>query len=189
MTLKKASRFGPWPAKTKNGLPRLWLFTDPRAAIDLSNLPRGAGVVIRHYDHPQRARFARDLVREGHARGLIMLVAGDVRLALASGANGVHLPEHQVRRIRRPHRHFLITAAAHSARALNRAYHVDGIFLSPVFATRSHPGASPLGGLHAARLIRCEQKPVFALGGITQEKAKQLALLGFSGLAAIDGWG
>ncbi len=186
--MKKASRFGPWYHKSKNGLPTLWLFTDARAAVDISQLPRGAGVVIRHYDHPQRACFVQKLVRAGHARGLIMFVAGDIRLALASGADGVHLPEYLLRKHRKPYRKFIVTAAAHSARALIKARVADGIFLSPIFATRSHIGVSPLGAVHAARLIRHIHQPVFALGGITHAKAKQLALLGFSGVAAIDGW-
>jgi thiamine-phosphate pyrophosphorylase len=187
--MKKASRFGPWYPKTKNGLPTLWLFTDARAAVDISTLPRGAGVVIRHYDHPQRDIFVRALVRAGHARGLTMLVAGDVQLAQASGADGVHLPEYQLRHIRRPHKNFIITAAAHSARALSRARRANGIFLSPLYATRSHPHILPLGAVHAARLIRRVKQPVFALGGITPQKARQLVPLGFAGLAAIDGWG
>jgi thiamine-phosphate pyrophosphorylase len=186
--MKKASRFGPWPVKTKNGLPTLWLFTDMRAPLDFSQLPRGAGVIIRHYDHPQRAIFARALVRAGHARGLVMLVAGDRRLALSCGADGVHLPEHQVRHLRRPHQKFCVTAAAHSAPALYHARHADGVFLSPIFTTRSHPGGKTLGRLSAGLLRHASKKPVFALGGITPVQAKSLAALGFSGIAAIDGW-
>jgi thiamine-phosphate pyrophosphorylase len=191
--MKKASRFGPWPHTTTNGLPCLWLFTDERVPVDLSVLPRGAGVVIRHYNHADRADFVRTLVAEGKARGLTMLVAGDMRLALASGADGVHLPEYQVRFIRKPYRSFIITAAAHTRRALLRARYVDGVFLSPLFATQSHSGAKPLGAVHATRLIRSpspsgREAHIFALGGITPQNVKQLAALGFAGIAAIDGW-
>jgi thiamine-phosphate pyrophosphorylase len=186
--MKKASRFGPWPRTTKNGLPCLWLFTDARTTPNLSVLPRGAGVVVRHYDHPQRASFARALVAQGKARGLIMLVAGDMHLALAVGAHGVHLPEHQLRYYRKPFAGFIVTAAAHNAKALQRARFADGIFLSPIFASRSHPAASGLGLSRAAQLLRLQPHPVFALGGITEKTSNQLAALGFSGLAAIDGW-
>ncbi len=191
--MKKASRFGPWPYRTPNGLPCLWLFTDARVPVDLSRLPRGAGVVIRHYDHPQRAAFVGKLVAAGRACGLIMLVAGDMRLALASGADGVHLPEHQVRKyqmhsIRRPHRNFIITAAAHSQQALHDAAFVDGIFLSPMFATRSHVGSKNIGRLRAAHLIHTTSTMIIALGGITSQNARHLATIGFAGIAAIDGW-
>jgi thiamine-phosphate pyrophosphorylase len=186
--MKKASRFGPWPQTTKNGLPCLWLFTDERAALDLSSLPRGCGVILRHYAHPQRERFVGDAVRRGHAHGLIMLVAGDIRLAMASGADGAHLPEHQVHRFRKPYRGFIVTAAAHNRKALQRASAADAVFISPLFATQSHPDGTILGRLRASHLARTTNKDVFALGGITQQKAKHLAALGFSGIAAIDGW-
>jgi thiamine-phosphate pyrophosphorylase len=186
--MKKASRFGPWPQSTQNGLPCLWLFTDERATLDLTIVPRGSGVVIRHYHHPRRASLVRDIVQKGHARGLIMLVAGDMRLALASGADGVHLPEHQVRRYRKPYRGFIITAAAHNRVALQSAHAADAIFLSPLFSTRSHAAATTLGRLRASYLARDTNNAVFALGGVTQQKAKHLAALGFSGIAAIDGW-
>ena len=76
-------------------LPRLWLFTDdrrlpdPRAAV--ARLPRGrAGVVLRHDRDPARAGLGRDLARICRARRLVLVVAGDVRLAAALKA-GVHL--------------------------------------------------------------------------------------------------
>jgi thiamine-phosphate pyrophosphorylase len=186
--MKKASRFGPWPRTTANGLPCLWLFTDARVPVDLSVLPRGAGVVVRHYDHPQRASFVRALVAQGKTRGLIMLVAGDMHLALATGAHGVHLPEHQLRFYRKPYAGFIMTAAAHNAKALHRARFADAVFLSPIFATRSHLAAITLGTHRAAHLLREQPRPVFALGGVKPHTSKQLAALGFSGLAAIDGW-
>jgi thiamine-phosphate pyrophosphorylase len=186
--MKKASRFGPWPRTTAHGLPALWLFTDPRAPVDLDVLPRGAGVVLRHYNHPQRAAFVRALVEQGKARGLIMLVAGDMRLALAVRAHGVHVPKHQVRRHRKPYAAFIITAAAHSRAAVHQARFADGVFLSPVFPTRSHVGAPALGRMGAAHCLHHQKQSIFALGGIVPDTAKGLATLGFSGVAAIDGW-
>jgi thiamine-phosphate pyrophosphorylase len=186
--MRKASRFGPWPRTTSNGLPSLWLFTDERARLNLSLLPRGAGVVVRHYDHPQRVRFVRSIVQQGKALGLVMLVAGDIRLALAVGAHGVHLPEHLVRQHRKPYAGFIITAAAHNAKAMNFASFADAIFLSPIFATRSHPGALARGCLRAASMLHKKHRPIFALGGITPRNSHPLAALGFSGIGAIDGW-
>jgi thiamine-phosphate pyrophosphorylase len=186
--MRKASRFGPWPSTTSNGLPTLWLFTDERARLNLSVLPRGAGVVVRHYGHPQRASFVRSIVQQGKALGLIMLVAGDMHLAMAVGAHGVHLPEHLVRRYRKPYAKFIITAAAHNYVALRNARSADAMFLSPLFSTRSHAEGLTLGSLRASCLARGKKQAVFALGGITQQKAKHLATLGFSGIGAIDGW-
>src|ERR1700733_7196086 len=76
-------------------IPRLWLFTDdkrlpdPREAVAL--LPRGrAGVILRHDADPERLKLGRDLARICRVRRLVLVVAGDIRLARALGA-GVHL--------------------------------------------------------------------------------------------------
>ena len=60
----------------------------------------------------------------------------------------------------------------------------DGIFLSPVFPTASHPGAITLGsaGFHA--LARLSSVPVIALGGMTAARARDL---GWPRWGAIDG--
>ena len=76
-------------------MPALWLFTDaqrlpdPRGAV--ARLPRGlCGVVLRHDDDPDRRALALDLARLCRRRRLVLVVAGDTRLALALGA-GIHL--------------------------------------------------------------------------------------------------
>ena len=66
------------------------------------------------------------------------------------------------------------------------ASQADGIFLSPVFATASHPGADTLGvaGFHA--LARDSSVPVIALGGMNAARARELA---WPRWGAIDGLG
>ena len=66
------------------------------------------------------------------------------------------------------------------------AAQADGIFLSPVFATASHPGADTLGaaGFHA--LARDSSVPVIALGGMNAARARELA---WPRWGAIDGLG
>ena len=60
----------------------------------------------------------------------------------------------------------------------------DGIFLSPVFPTASHPGAAHLGvhGFHV--LAQQSPVPVIALGGMDYERAN---LLDWPRWGAIDG--
>jgi thiamine-phosphate pyrophosphorylase len=151
--------------------PILWLFTDslrlpdPRPAA--SRLPKGlAGIVLRHDGDPHRAALGRDLARICRARRLTLVVAGDVRLARSLHA-GVHLragywpgPLRVGRR--------MVTSSAHNATELARARRAgaDLAFLSPVFATASHPEARALGPLRWARIARCAGVPVAALGGI-----------------------
>ena len=62
----------------------------------------------------------------------------------------------------------------------------DGIFLSPVFPTASHPEAETLGihGFHV--LAQQSPIPVIALGGMTHDRARELD---WPRWGAIDGLG
>ena len=79
--------------------------------------------------------------------------------------------------------------AVHSARELLAAETAgaDLIFLSPLFATRSHLGGRVLGRVGFAALAHRAAVPVIALGGVRAEHRRMLAGLGASGWAAIDG--
>lgn len=174
------SRRRGWPP----GLPPLWLFTDARRLGDprpvVARLPRGlAGVVLRHDTEPGRAALGRDLARLCRARRLKLVVAGDPRLAAALGA-GMHL-----RGGRRPagtpaawrrRRGALLTSSAHGMAELRRAAlaGADLAFLSPAFATRSHPDAAALGPLRWGRLARGAALAVAALGGIDGASIRRL---------------
>ena len=185
--------------KLKPHLPVVWFLTDtartPDAAAALKTLPRGAGVIFRHYESPDRRALARDLALLCRARGLLFLVAGDWRLAVAVGADGIHLPEPAAKRglssgarIWRRHRGGVLTVAAHGARGLSHAYALgaDAALLSPVFPTRSHPGQTALGPTRAAGLARSARVDVLALGGVTPMHVTQMRAAGFAGIAGID---
>jgi thiamine-phosphate pyrophosphorylase len=169
------------------GLPALLLLTDevrlPDPLAAAARLPRGAGVILRHYGAPDRAALAARLAALCRRRGLLLLVAEDWRLAAAVRADGVHLPERPQRRFRgRPG--WLVTAAAHSAPALIRAARrgADAALLSPAFPTRSHPGRPALGPARFARLAHAAPLPVYALGGVDERTAARLR--GAVGVAA-----
>lgn len=174
-------------------LPPLWLFTDtsrlpdPRPAV--ARLPRGlAGVVLRHDDDPNRATLGRDLARLCRARQLVLVVAGDVRLAAALRA-GVHL-----RAGRWPgsaRRRGLLTSSAHSVPDLRRARQAGAqlAFLSPVFPTASHPGAPTLGPLRWTRMARSARLPVAALGGVQAARVRQLPPVVCRAIGAIGALG
>ncbi len=163
-------------------LPRLWLMTDERQGDDLwtaiARLPRGAGIVFRHYSLPEperRALFER-VKAAARERGLILLAGGTERW----GGDGTH------GRGRRLHGG-LRTAPVHNMREIRAAERsgADAVFLSPVFATRSHPGAEPLGPLCFRALARRTELPVIALGGMNADRARKLGAYGW---AAIDAW-
>ncbi|MGE5503331.1 MAG: thiamine phosphate synthase [Actinomycetota bacterium] len=186
----------------KRRLPPLLLVTDatrlPDPMAAAARLPPGSGVVLRHYDAADRPQLARRLAAVARQRRLALLVAGDWRLAAAVGAAGLHLPEGLARHgvlapllgwVRR--RGALLSIAAHSPAALARARRLGaaGAVLSPVFATRSHPGAPVIGPLRFSAWIRRAGLPVHALGGIGTATAARLKHSGAAGLAAIGALG
>jgi thiamine-phosphate pyrophosphorylase len=169
----------------RHPLPRLWLTTDERQGGGLldsiARLPEGAGVVFRHYSLDEVAR--RDLfdsVRAAHP-GLLLL-AGPASLAESWGADGSH---------GRGRGSGLRSAPVHDYSEIRIAEREGAafVFLSPVFATRSHPGARPLGLARFAWLARRTALPVIALGGMTPQRGKRLASFGAYGWAGIDAWG
>lgn len=161
--------------------------TDERLGDDLwtaiHRLPRGGGIVFRHYRTPlaERRRLFAAIQAIAQARGLVLVRAGPDRLAARE--DGVHNAR------RRPPRG-LLTRAAHSRGQARAAAHAgaDLVFVSPVFSTRSHPGAPPLGPTRARLIARAFDGPAIALGGVTRAQGKRLMRTGFHGWAAIDAW-
>jgi thiamine monophosphate synthase len=167
-------------------LPPLILLTDDARLSDpvaaAKALPRGSLVIVRSRDQTRRKALAHALREVARTGGLFLSVAGDVALAKAVGADGVHLPEARIGEAAGLSG-FLVTAAAHSLAAIRRASAVDALILSPVFPTLSHPERPALGAVRANQIAAQAPLPVYALGGVTAENAALLR--GFWGIAAI----
>jgi len=162
--------------RRRHPLPRLWLMTDERLGDRLwdalDRLPAGAGIVFRHYSLGVEERQALfDEVRRRLPKALLVSAGGLLR-----GADGVHNAAGPGLR----------TASAHNLRELRRAERrgADLVFLSPVYRTRSHPGARPLGPRRLAHLARQTRLPVVALGGMDAQRFR--GLRGAYGWAGID---
>jgi thiamine-phosphate pyrophosphorylase len=181
-------------------LPPAILMTDFARLADpgpmLSVLPAGALVLYRNYESRARVREAGALKSLCRRHGLLLIVAEDPWLAHEAGADGLHLGERTARQSGRARAAKLrpgglLTVAAHSPAGLMRAAMLgaDAALLSPVFETRSHPGATPLGVLKFVAWGRRAPLPVYALGGIDSRNARRLTHSGAAGIAGIGGWG
>lgn len=165
-------------------VPRVVLLSDARndhrLESAISRLPRGSALVFRHYHLPPAARRARfEVLRRLCARrGVLVLTAGEARGWRADGHYGA--PRDLVRTTG------LRLATAHSLPEIGAAVRAgaSAILLSPVFPTRSHPGAPVLGPVRFLALARRSPLPVIALGGMTRHRTARLPVWGW---AAIDG--
>jgi thiamine-phosphate pyrophosphorylase len=183
-----------WPGysvavRDANALPAIWLLSDARNDEGLEGalerLPRGSGFIYRHYhlDGPKRlARFLA-LRRIARARGHVVILADSALTAKEWGADGIYGAPRALwpRRARLLH-----LATAHDLAEIGLANRLgaDAVLLSPVYATRSHPGAPSLGPLRFRLLAERSQQPVIALGGMDDRGARQLD---WPRWAAIDG--
>lgn len=180
-------------------MPGRWLVTDARRLADplpaIRRLTRGDGVLFRHYELPpaKRLALARQVAGLCRRLGLVLVVAGDVRLARAVAADGLHLPQGLIGLAAMARRAGLrlVTVAAHDPGAIAQAARggADAVLVSPVFATASHPGAAPLGVLRFAALVsdaRRQGLSVYALGGITPASFARLRHVPLAGYAAIS---
>ena len=169
--------------------PREWLMTDERMgdrlwqAIDA--LPRGAGIVFRHYATPNEERRAlgRQVSEQCRSRGLTLAVASDVDLAASLDAALVHNPASDPGDLavsRSAHSRVEAMAACRSGASL--------IFLSPICPTRSHPEREPLSREQRRQAIAACERPVIALGGMNRARFDDLEGDGFYGWAGIDAW-
>lgn len=181
--------------RIENGtLPGLIFITDhkrvPHGEAVIAALPAGSAVIIRDYDHNDRAQYALKLVQIAHRHGVRALVAKDSDLARNIGADGFHMPEYQLNAPMPPRQGFsLVTAAAKSLKSMQRAADigVDMVLYSPIFKTRSHIGAKAKGIHLLARVIDHAPLPVAALGGINEKTEKKLKGINIAAIAAIDG--
>ena len=162
----------PWPTA--------WLMTDHRLGERLweilPRMPAGSGVVLRDLS------IGVEVARICHEHRLVLAVSGDVAMAERLGAALVHNP---LAPTAKP-----FICSVHDAAEARQAK-ADGAalaFVSPVYPTRSHPGAPGLGIEKALRLAKMAGIRAIALGGMDERKFKNLGERGFHGWAGIDAW-
>jgi thiamine-phosphate pyrophosphorylase len=120
-----------------------------------------------------------------------LIINGHLDVAIASGADGVHLQKNSVpiEVVRRRFPDLIVGYSAHSPEELQEA-RLQGAsyaFLSPLFAPRSKQSdLKPIGIPQFKEWITRCNIPVFALGGINETNLREVEQTGCAGVAAIS---
>ena len=153
------------------------------AALD-AGLP---AVQLRDKDLPGRQLFAlAEQLRAATTRtGALLFVNDRIDVALAVGADGVHLggtsvPVAVARTLVGPGG--LIGVSTHTAGELRALLGADFAFYGPVYAT---PGKTAVGPAALAAAVGAAALPVLAIGGITARELPAVRRAGAHGVAVI----
>jgi thiamine-phosphate pyrophosphorylase len=159
------------------------------SALDLEGLAWEAIASSRNAQPSTQSRVSRT----------ILIINSRVDVALATGADGVHLPANDISTIevrkawdRSPAGGTeglvpaTISASCHTLDEVRRAEYsgADLALFAPVFEKRGAPGTQ-LSGLEGLREACRSRIPVFALGGVTLENAQACVEAGAAGIAGI----
>ena len=119
-----------------------------------------------------------------------LLVNERLDLAIACGADGVHLPADSLPpgAVRsRAGEDWIVGISCHSQEEVEQAAQSGAtyVLLGPVFDTPSKPADRPLGIPRLREICQRSAVPVFALGGVTRENAASCVQAGAAGIAGI----
>ena len=141
----------------------------------------------------------RDLLKTGREiswitrkAGVLFIVNDRLDVAIACGADGVHLGQDDIRvdtarQLAPPG--FIIGVSVGSVEEAEDAVKngADYVAVSPVFDTRSKDDAGPGHGLYLIRAIRNRSHiPVVAIGGIDESNVRDVIAAGADGIAVIS---
>ncbi len=179
-------------------LPRLYAITDrEKYGKDFLKtlekvLSRGVKMVqlrekkLKGRELYELALKAREITKK---HGAILLINERFDVAVAVGADGVHLPEKSFPPsvVKRLFPKLIVGFSAHSLESARYAQEegADFITLGPLFKTSSHPNTKPMGTLKFKEIVSQIDIPVYALGGVTWEKIKLCYKNGAYGIAGI----
>lgn len=161
---------------------------------ELGRLAKPASVVfqLRDLELPARERlaFGEAIVRVARASEQLFVVNDRIDLAVLLGADGVHLGEAGVPTADARQslgEGTLVSRACHDP-VLAATLDADVVLLSPILEARKGRPALGLGGLleaHGRRSGRANPPLLFALGGVSAERASECLSAGADGVAVV----
>ena len=173
------------------------LVTDRRRRPPIAQAKEAADAGVDLIHIRERDLKARDLstvvagvIAAARGSATRVLVNDRLDVALACGAAGVHLREDSIpaRRVRSMAPHgFVIGCSVHGVSgAAAAAGEADYLIAGTMFPTASKPGLTGLLGLEGlAAVVKSVSVPVLAIGGMSVERAADVAAAGAGGVAAI----
>ena len=147
----------------------------------------------RGLDDREHVALLRTCVELARGTNCLVLVNDRVDLAQMSGAHGVHLRERSIsipdarQLLHSDERRYCIGRSVHDARTAVLARTADYLVAGSVFETASKPGRPRSLGLDGLREVvdAAGKCPVWAIGGVTQERMAAITACGVRGVAAI----
>jgi thiamine-phosphate pyrophosphorylase len=183
-------------------LPQLYPVTDSRLsglshAEQVARLAEGGATFVqlreKHLSPREFYREAEAALKVARARGVRLVVNDRADIALAAGADGVHLGQDDLgpeaaRSLLGPQA--VVGFSTHSVEQAAAAARlpVSYIAIGPVFATSSKANPDPSVGLEGVRRVRATVGPVplVAIGGVTRENARAVLEAGADSVAVIS---
>lgn len=152
---------------------------------DLVQLRDKSGSAASLYDE------ATELLRVAHQHGARLAVNDRLDVALAVGADGVHLAAQSLpvaAAVDLAAGQLLVGRSVHSLAEASAAAAagVDYVTFGHVFPTSSHPGLAPHGLAELAAIVQAVEVPVLAIGGITVSNLDDVLGTGCAGIAVIS---
>jgi thiamine-phosphate pyrophosphorylase len=189
------------PSMLRSDLPKVYPITDARLsglshAEQVSRLGAGGAELVqlreKHLSPREFYGEAFAALRVAREGGLRLMINDRVDIALAIGADGVHLGQDDLSPLaarRLLGERAIIGFSTHNleqARAAARLP-VDYIAIGPIFATTSKENPDPPIGLDELARVReaIGPLPLVAIGGINQENARACLLAGADSVAVI----
>lgn len=183
-------------------LPNLYPITDRRLsglshAEQVARLIEGGASFIqlreKHLSPREFYREAEEALKVARGRGVRLVINDRADIALALGADGVHLgqddmPPEAARSLLGEDA--IIGLSTHSIEGAIAATHlpVTYVAIGPVFATSSKENPDPVVGLDGVRRVRDafgHTLPLVAIGGITRDNARSVLDAGADSVAVI----